>query len=191
MKVALVLFAAAAAVMAQSVDTVSATQSGVCEPHNDHWHCPEGVAEPTTPPALVTPTGSAGSAITSSSSHSHDDDDHDHDHAASGGSTCSPHGDHWHCPSGVAKPTTPPAADAASASTCSPHGDHWHCPAGIAEPTTPPAAVAASASASTTRASGSAAGASASPSTPQATGVAAKVATGALAILGAVGAWIL
>jgi hypothetical protein len=37
MKVALVLFAAAAAVMAQSVDTVSATQSGVCEPHNDHW----------------------------------------------------------------------------------------------------------------------------------------------------------
>jgi len=39
-------------------------------------------------------------------SHSHDDDDHDHAVTAS---TCEPHDDHWHCPSGVAEPTTLPA----------------------------------------------------------------------------------
>ncbi|OAK96531.1 hypothetical protein IQ06DRAFT_44414 [Phaeosphaeriaceae sp. SRC1lsM3a] len=182
MKVTLLLLTAAAAVMAQSVDTVSATASGVCEPHNDHWHCPAGVPEPTTPPALpVSGASSAASVMTSAASHSHDDeDDHDHDHAASA-STCEPHGDHWHCPSGVSKPTTPPAA----ASTCSPHGDHWHCPSGVAEPATPPAST-------TTSRSGSAAAASGSTSAPpQNTGGASKAGTGALALVGAVGAFIL
>jgi hypothetical protein len=37
MKVTLILSAFVTAIMAQSVDTVSATASGVCEPHNDHW----------------------------------------------------------------------------------------------------------------------------------------------------------
>ncbi|KAF1918261.1 hypothetical protein BDU57DRAFT_586715 [Ampelomyces quisqualis] len=176
MKVTFILLSAAAAVMAQSVDSVSATVSGVCEPHNDHWHCPAGVAEPTTPPALVpSSVQSQLASITSSASHD------DHDNAVSA-STCEPHNDHWHCPSGVSKPATPPAV----ASTCSPHGDHWHCPSGVAKPATPPAQ-----SASTTGASGSAARASASPSASQFPGAAAKVGSGALAIAGAVGAWIL
>lgn len=29
----------------------SAAASGACEAHEDHWHCPPGVAEPTAPPA--------------------------------------------------------------------------------------------------------------------------------------------
>lgn len=120
-------------------------------------HCPAGVAEPTSPPALVTPTESVASAITRASSQSHDDDDDDdHDHAV-------------------------------SASTCEPHNDHWHCPSGVAQPSTRPAA----ASATTTQNSASATGASASPSSSQTPGVAAKVGTGALAIAGAVGAWLL
>ncbi|KAF2826479.1 hypothetical protein CC86DRAFT_406743 [Ophiobolus disseminans] len=112
MRTTLVLFAAVAAVVAQ--DTVSATRSGVCEPHDDHWHCPSGVAQPTTPPPAVAvtlaPSSSIPAAASASASH-HDDDEHDHSHAASA-TTCEPHGDHWHCPSGVAKPTTKPAASA-------------------------------------------------------------------------------
>ncbi|KAH7089981.1 hypothetical protein FB567DRAFT_315701 [Paraphoma chrysanthemicola] len=115
MKITLLLFAAAATVMAQSQsrDTVSATASGVCEPHDDHWHCPAGVPQPTVPPALA--ASNTLSAPVASGSHSHDDDDedHDHDHAVSA-STCEPHGDHWHCPSGVAQPSTRPAAVSAT-----------------------------------------------------------------------------
>jgi hypothetical protein len=37
MKFTLLFLSATALLSAQSVDTVSATQSGVCEPHNDHW----------------------------------------------------------------------------------------------------------------------------------------------------------
>lgn len=33
---------------ADASSTVSA--SGECEPHDDHWHCPPGVSQPTTPP---------------------------------------------------------------------------------------------------------------------------------------------
>ncbi|EEP75448.1 predicted protein [Uncinocarpus reesii 1704] len=50
------------------------------------------------------------------------------------GSSCHPHGDHWHCeplPSASTEPSSPVA-------TCEPHGDHWHCPPGVPEPTTPP-----------------------------------------------------
>ncbi|KAJ8113937.1 hypothetical protein OPT61_g4056 [Boeremia exigua] len=102
-----------------SVDTVSATASGVCEPHGDHWHCPSGVAEPTFAPSAVAATtvvsGSITSAPAASASHSHDDhdDEDDHDHAVTA-STCEPHGDHWHCPSGVAEPTTAPAQTVSS-----------------------------------------------------------------------------
>ncbi|KAF3003088.1 hypothetical protein E8E13_007915 [Curvularia kusanoi] len=103
-----------------SVDTVSATASDACEPHGDHWHCPSGVAEPTFAPsaaaAITSPvSGSITSAPVASASHSHDDDDHDHDHAVTA-STCEPHGDHWHCPSGVAEPTTAPAQTRSTAS---------------------------------------------------------------------------
>jgi hypothetical protein len=181
MKVILVLFAAAAAVMAQSSDTVVATASGVCEPHGDHWsvvpllhlpnqhanppprHCPSGVPEPTAAPALSAARSTPGSSITSSASHT-EDDEHDHDHAVSA-SACEPHGDHWHCPSGVPEPTAKPEA---LSSTCSPHGDHWHCPSGVAEPATPPAA-------STTRANAGAAGASNSASATPTTGGAGRV----------------
>jgi hypothetical protein len=38
MKLTLLLLSAAAAVIAQTLDTVSATASGACEPHNDHWY---------------------------------------------------------------------------------------------------------------------------------------------------------
>jgi hypothetical protein len=75
---------------------VSMPATATCEPHGDHWHCPSGVPEPTTPPS-ATPTGSE----------EHDDHDHDHETTAT---ACEPHGDHWHCPSGVAEPTSPPEA---------------------------------------------------------------------------------
>ncbi|KAJ6446633.1 hypothetical protein O9K51_01406 [Purpureocillium lavendulum] len=58
----------------------SPTGSGVCEPHGDHWHC-----HPTSTSA------------------------HDDDHHTEATGSCEPQGDHWHCPSGVPKPTTPPA----------------------------------------------------------------------------------
>lgn len=37
-------------------------QADECTPHDDHWHCPPGVPEPTTPPGQVepTPTTTAG-----------------------------------------------------------------------------------------------------------------------------------
>jgi hypothetical protein len=98
-------------------------------------------------------SGSAATPAAASASHSHDDDDHD---------------------------------VAVTASTCEPHGNHWHCPSGVAEPSTKPAA-----SATTTRAN-SVAAASASASAPQSPGAAGKVGSGvALAVVGAVGAWIL
>ncbi|KAF2688428.1 hypothetical protein K458DRAFT_384613 [Lentithecium fluviatile CBS 122367] len=104
-------------------DTVTAT-GGACEPHGDHWHCPDGVPEPTTPPpaeAATTPAATTPAettpATTASETHSHDEDDHDHETA---GTTCSAHDDHWHCPSGVPEPTTPPAAVTTGATTTSP-----------------------------------------------------------------------
>jgi hypothetical protein len=126
-----------------TIDTVVATASGVCEPHKDHWHCPEGVAEPTTPPptsaaAATTPAASA----TASHDHDHDDDDddHDHDHAVTA-STCQPHGDHWHCPSGVAEPTAAPAQSSGSAAaTATPSGSS--SPSGAAATQSVAAAVA-------------------------------------------------
>lgn len=118
-------------------------------------HCPSGIPEPTTPPpaeaaeatASSTPTEVSASTTTTSE-------------AAK--TACEPHGDHWHCPSEIAEPTTSPAATATgedhdhenhdqdehdhedhdhevTATTCEPHGGHWHCPSGVAEPTTPPA----------------------------------------------------
>lgn len=94
-------------------------RSAYCEHHHfilliANRHCPSGVAEPTYAPsaaAAITPTasGSITSSPTASASASHDhDDDDDHSHAVTA-STCEPHGDHWHCPSGVAEPTTAPA----------------------------------------------------------------------------------
>lgn len=102
----------------------------MCEPHDDHWydlllikvnqikvlttvrHCPSGVAKPTYAPSAVsaitsTISGSVTAAPSASESHSHDDED-DHSHAVTA-ATCEPHNDHWHCPSGVAEPTTAPA----------------------------------------------------------------------------------
>ncbi|CAO2648262.1 Nn.00g075290.m01.CDS01 [Neocucurbitaria sp. VM-36] len=110
MKVSVILFAAAAAAVFRAQDSVSATRTG-CEAHGDHWHCPSGIPEPTTPPAQTT----LAPAAKASQSYG-DDDDEDHDHEATA-STCEPHGDHWHCPSGVAEPTTPPAAVSSAASS--------------------------------------------------------------------------
>ncbi|KAF2183783.1 hypothetical protein K469DRAFT_710151 [Zopfia rhizophila CBS 207.26] len=149
---ALFLASALPTILAQSLPP-SLTESVGCEPHGDHWHCPSGVPEPTTPPA-----------VTASESHDHDDDDHTIPLTASG--ACEPHGDHWHCSSGVSEPLTPPPATATHSdddhdnvltgtASCEPHGDHWHCPSGIPEPTTPPAAAA-----TTTRAANGTSGAS-------------------------------
>ncbi|KAK0739362.1 hypothetical protein B0T21DRAFT_141241 [Apiosordaria backusii] len=99
----------------------SSSAVGECEPHGDHWHCPPGVPEPTTPPS------SQPTATVSEPS-----------------GECEAHGDHWHCPPGVAEPTAPPPPSstaqptAPGAGECEAHGDHWHCPPGVAEPTTPP-----------------------------------------------------
>ena len=76
-------------------------------------------------------------------------------HSATG--SCEPHGDHLHCPSGVAKPTTPPAQTGAKSTghddhvsatgkACTPHNDHWHCPSGVSAPTYAPTAAQASGS---------------------------------------------
>ncbi|PSN70769.1 hypothetical protein BS50DRAFT_570269 [Corynespora cassiicola Philippines] len=146
MKVLYVLLAAAASVAAQTE----------CEPHEDHWHCPEGVEEPTYLPGQE-PAATAGASsavssatpsVTASPSATETDDHDDHDISLTASGVCEPHGDHWHCPEGVPEPTTAPALSAttpapsasatadhdhddddhaATASTCEPHGDHWHC----------------------------------------------------------------
>ncbi|KAH8706978.1 hypothetical protein GQ44DRAFT_763822 [Phaeosphaeriaceae sp. PMI808] len=158
MKTTILLFAAATAVVAQS-DTGSVTASGACEPHDDHWHCPAGVPKPTTPPAVAAwiSVTSAGTIVSTSSAADN------HSHAASA-TTCEPHNDHWHCPSGVPKPSTLPAG-AIVAST-------WVSTTARATNVAVPAASASLAS-----------------------GAAAKTgldAQGALvAIAGAVGAWLL
>jgi hypothetical protein len=48
--------------------------ASTCVAHNDHWDCPAGVAEPTTPPAAtvsgsatVTPSGNAAESAAASS----------------------------------------------------------------------------------------------------------------------------
>lgn len=210
------LVAAAAAVVAQ--DTVVATAS--CEPHGDHWHCPDGVPEPTAPPAA--------SASASAHDDAHEDHSHSHDAvSATASGVCEPHGDHWHCPDGVPEPTMVPGTAAltvtaapsatashsdeddhdheVTASTCEPHGDHWHCPDGVAEPTTAPAAAvsgAPSASASGTLSasrtpSGNASGvASTSAAAPaeQTANAAAALANGGKGVVAALigaAAWLL
>ncbi|KAK0667038.1 hypothetical protein QBC41DRAFT_229212, partial [Cercophora samala] len=107
--------------------TATSSATGECEPHGDHWHCPPGVAEPTTPPSSEPHTTRSA--------------------PSTGEYECEPHGDHWHCPPGVAEPTTPPAPSSTPIPTtptsdeCEAHGDHWHCPDGVPEPTTPPSIV--------------------------------------------------
>jgi hypothetical protein len=176
MKTTVVIFAVLSTVLAQT-DTVVATST--CVAHEDHWDCPSGVAEPTTPPPSSTATAADLQSTSDSFSLS-----------VTAATTCEPHGDHWHCPSGVSEPTTAPAASAteedtveATATTCEPHGDHWHCPSGVAEPTTEPAEA--------TTTSGGAGQASASSSSPTAfTGAAvvgAKNGGIVAAALGAVG----
>lgn len=108
----LALLAQAGAVFGASS---SAAPTATCEPHDDHWHCPAGVPQPS-----VLPDGSPNPKATATQApdHGHDDhDDHDHDHDHDGHDAvttatyengCTPHKDHWHCPSGVPKPTTPP-----------------------------------------------------------------------------------
>ncbi|KJZ72914.1 hypothetical protein HIM_07677 [Hirsutella minnesotensis 3608] len=123
----------------------SPTASGVCVPHEDHWHC-----HPTS-------TGSAGAAATSAGDH--DDHDHDRDH---GDHDDHDHGDHDHDEHdhGHGHDDQHPKA---SGQACVPHKDHWHCPEGVPEPTTPPAGASATAKTSTS------AGSAAATSSPKAT----------------------
>ncbi|KAF2729353.1 hypothetical protein EJ04DRAFT_568743 [Polyplosphaeria fusca] len=83
-------------------DDHSITATASCEAHGDHWHCPSGVSEPTTPPAVDTAS---------------EDHHHDHDHSITATASCEGHGDHWHCPSGVSEPTTPPPQSAQGSPT--------------------------------------------------------------------------
>jgi hypothetical protein len=91
---------AQSSLISQTTDIVIATAT--CEPHGDHWHCPSGVLEPTTAPALTFSTAAISPTVFS------EDHDHDHSHAVTA-TTCEPHNDHWHCPSGLAAPKTKPA----------------------------------------------------------------------------------
>ncbi|KAJ3482827.1 hypothetical protein NLG97_g7464 [Lecanicillium saksenae] len=119
---AYMLLGQSALVAAQSATATSTQATATCEPHEDHWHCPSGVPQPT-----LNPDGSPNpKADHGDNDHDHDhdhdhDDDHDHDTASATATTaangCTPHGDHWHCPSGVPKPTTPPPGYTAATST--------------------------------------------------------------------------
>jgi hypothetical protein len=40
-----------ASASAVATSSAAAAPAEACEPHNDHWHCPPGVPEPTSPPA--------------------------------------------------------------------------------------------------------------------------------------------
>lgn len=145
----------------------TSTAATTCSPHGDHWHCPSGVPQPALNPDGSTNTKATQVPKATAAPHDDDDDDHDHDHDHDSDKECEPHGDHWHCPSGVAQPSLNPdgsvntkatkvAQSTAAAETtgadhdhdhdhdhgdddkCTPHGDHWHCPSGVAEPDHPP-----------------------------------------------------
>lgn len=114
---ACLLLGQSALVAAQSATSTSTQATATCEPHEDHWHCPSGVPQPTlNPDGSPNPKADHGDDDHDHGhDHSHDQDhDHDHDHdaasptATTASNGCTPHGDHWHCPSGVPKPTTPP-----------------------------------------------------------------------------------
>lgn len=96
-----------------SATTSGAAATGTCEPHTDHWHCPSGVPQPSLQPdGKPNPKYKGGD----DEDHGDDHDDHDHDHdSGSGSKECTPHGDHWHCPSGVAEPDHPPPTTTAGA----------------------------------------------------------------------------
>ncbi|PVH99406.1 hypothetical protein DM02DRAFT_656459 [Periconia macrospinosa] len=49
-------------------DAPSTQAATTCTPHDDHWHCPEGVPEPTTPPAESAATSGSSAASSSASS---------------------------------------------------------------------------------------------------------------------------
>lgn len=125
----------------------SAAPTGTCEPHDDHWHCPPGVPEPSFPPPQPSgePTGTTattGPAPSQTGDHDHDDDEE-----------CTAHDDHWHCPPGVEEPPFPPGGGPGDeddhdhdhghdhdgeGEECTAHDDHWHCPPGVEEPSYPP-----------------------------------------------------
>ncbi|KFA76589.1 hypothetical protein S40288_09310 [Stachybotrys chartarum IBT 40288] len=91
-----------------SEGTTSTESDGHCEAHGDHWHCPPGVAEPTqSPPSFPSSHISASTAPsptlpTSAPVPTSTDDPVE--------GVCEPHGDHWHCPSGVPDPISPPSS---------------------------------------------------------------------------------
>ena len=82
----------------------AAAPTATCEPHTDHWHCPSGVPQPS-----ALPNGEPNPKYEGEDGEEgHDDEEHgDHDHD-SDSKECTPHGDHWHCPSGVEEPDHPP-----------------------------------------------------------------------------------
>ncbi|KZZ95889.1 hypothetical protein AAL_04185 [Moelleriella libera RCEF 2490] len=155
----------------------SPTNSGVCEPHDDHWHC-----SPASTSAAANAVSSAAGAVTSAvrsaaGAASSAASSALASASASAAKSCTPHNDHWHCPSGVSKPATPPAQTQTGAKPtasgddhdhhgtdkeCTPHNDHWHCPPGVSSPTLPPSAAATASKSSSvtgtpTRSSGAAA----------------------------------
>ncbi|KAG5918295.1 hypothetical protein E4U42_006919 [Claviceps africana] len=66
----------------------SPTSSGVCELHGNDWHCHAT--------SSIHPGSASVSTVDTVS-------------ASATAKSCVPHNDHWHCPSGVSKPATPPA----------------------------------------------------------------------------------
>lgn len=84
--------------------------TATCEPHTDHWHCPSGVPQPSVQPdGKPNPKYKGDDAKEGEDKEGDDEkeghDGHDHD---SDSKECTPHGDHWHCPSGVPEPDHAP-----------------------------------------------------------------------------------
>ncbi|OAQ96607.1 hypothetical protein LLEC1_06435 [Akanthomyces lecanii] len=126
---AYILLGQSALVAAQSATTTSSA-TATCEPHEDHWHCPAGVPQPSlNPDGSPNPKATQGSSDDNDHDHDHDHDhSHDHDtdsHSATASATASSNS------TSTAAATTGPGG-------CTPHNDHWHCPSGVPKPTTPP-----------------------------------------------------
>lgn len=109
----LLLLAECASPMTTTGEILSCSKESQIKVLTTDRHCPSGVAEPTYAPSALSAmtsaiSGTVTAAPSASASHSHDDQDDHHSHAVTA-ATCEPHNDHWHCPSGVAEPTTAPA----------------------------------------------------------------------------------
>lgn len=160
---AYVLLGQSALVAAQSPTTTSKA-TATCEPHEDHWHCPAGVPQPSlNPDGSVNPKAGGG------------DNDHDHDHSHDN--------DHDHDTSATATAAATGTSTGAASTECTPHGDHWHCPSGVPKPTTPPPGYTATSKSTGSASAGSSSAGSSTPTSSPTTGSGARVGSLGLAVV--------